>query len=278
MNILADTSLIPPYDDYSSQDINFKEKNRTYDFERFFVGELHYTDVKHYRGIVCDILHNGVVVCKTVLSCFYRLTDHTYYCLFDGRKYSKEDISDIVKLKNFVPIYSIETDKYVAAKDVIKLFDSIFLKSNSFNIVSYKYSINNFFYGDLRLKIFSEYPDRICGNNIANHILLNKFKTFNCGMQIKNSEYDKCVYTVYKTIFYTNTINTCKAYCLNDNQVYDNVNNFDVSNDKTCGNFILLADKLDELNIRYNRSVNVKDVLEYQKKIYIKQKKFDKKA
>ena len=278
MNTPADTRLIPLYDDYSSQDIIFKEKNETHDFERFFVGELNYIDVKYYSGIVCDIFYNDDVVCKTVLSCFYKLTDYTYYCLFDGRKYNKEDISNISKMKDFVPIYSMEADRYTSTKDVIKLFDLIFLKFKYSNLVDYKYSINNFFYGNLKLKIFSKYPDSICGNNIANHILLNKFKSFDYGMQIKKSECDMCGYTLYKTLFYTNGINACRAYCLSDNQVYDNANNFNISNDKKCGNLILLSDKLDELNIRYNKSVDIKDVLQYQKKIYIKQKKSNKKA
>lgn len=272
MEELVDTRLIKPYDDYENDDIYVKPIKKKYGINNFFVGELKFNpNSKNFNGYTYKIESNNLKY-NTILSCFYKIKRDTYYCLFDGKIYNTSDIKNLSEMKNFIPLYATNINVNITFDEAIKLFNTILRGNRKFKISDDVYNIRNFYCGDLYLKTFSEEREELEFNNIINHILLKKSKSI----------YDESKSTdsvdVYKTIFYTDSKSLLTAYCLNDSQVYENVlDSSKIKNrDKIVSNLVSLRDLLKELDIECSKNfVGVKEVLEFQKKLYKKRSKIE---
>lgn len=224
------------------------DKNKKYNIEEFFVGELYlYTNFANFiyesynpqnRNYVDNFSHSGAInfqqdlISRYIdwenkreytgfLTIFYKLGDK-YICLHDGKPYKLNGsnfIENLIPLSTLLPQINTHLLPEITISKALQLFDILF-KNTKDDINLYdetKEKIQDFYIGDIILKeIYHQesLPDsKYQYINLPHHIMLDKSNLL--VQRFSDSDY---ISTVYRCLFLRHDID---LYNINNNQFYN---------------------------------------------------------
>lgn len=224
------------------------EKNKNYNIDEFFVGELYlYTNFSNFisecydplnRNYVDNFSNSGAICFQQdiisryidwekkreytgFLTIFYKQGDK-YICLHDGKTYKLNGsnfIENLTPLRELLPKINTEILSKITIPKAMQLFDTLFKVTKSANKLhnEQKEAIKDFYVGDLTLrKIYHQEknPDsKYMYIDLPHHIVLDKS---NLAIQsFSNSDY---ISIVYRCLFLRQDLD---LYNLNNYQFYN---------------------------------------------------------
>lgn len=231
---------------------------RTYDIEKFYVGELYLEypievlfnykkiteeevrrEIKKNEAInngAIEIENNMIVRKKSynigknydlILTIFYKDKDE-YLCIHNGEIYKLDGVDfcdNLVPFKNYLPKYSFDISNKFPLEEVLYLFNLLFTKKTR-NKLAYvynendKYNMDDFFVGDINLYCgFTRSRIKIYSNLPEKYLLLRNGAKLK--EKIKKEETDIVIKTHNYEIYKSLFMKTSEGmYNINNFQIY----------------------------------------------------------